>query len=420
MASDILTDSQNRALVITERVNSSISIASILLILVTFWFSPYFNKPINRLFFFASWGNLGSCIAALISEDGPNAGGSSALCQVQAFLVQMFLGVDALWAFCMAINVYLSMFRGYSIKQLRKLDAKYLLFCYGVSFVPAFIFIFISTSARGHVYGPAVIWCWISLEWDFMRVAFLYGWIWLAIVFAFIIYFKAGLVIWEKRKHLSGFMNPLNDNPFTGVITTTIHVSSHELQPTDSNRTEHIPSAHGVPEAIRAPSTSPDSIDPYTVTIDSEPQKPHHPAILRMRTLTREAANDEINAEAWLYARVAILFFIALLITWVPSSVNRVFALARPNQFNFALNYASSFVFPLQGFWNVIVYILTSRTACQKLWDDLWMRRPRAPASIHRVVGRGSVEDPDNRLTRFRLGSDASIRGLFKGAGTPV
>jgi hypothetical protein len=192
--SSSLSDSNSRALIITERVNSSVSIAGILFILLTFWFSPYFNKPINRLFFFASWGNLGSCIAALISQAGPNAGPTTALCQFQAFLVQMyvsttrltntgltqvrFLGVDALWAFCMAINVYLAFFRGYSIKQLRNLDVKYLLFCYGVSFVPAFVFIFISTAARGHIYGPAIIWCWIDIKWDFMRITFLYGWIW--------------------------------------------------------------------------------------------------------------------------------------------------------------------------------------------------------------------------------------------------
>ena len=38
---------------------------------------------------------------------------------------------------------------------------------------------------------------------------------------------------------------------------------------------------------------------------------------------------------------------------------------------NFGLNYASSFVFPLQGFWNVIVYIVTSQTACKNLWASI-------------------------------------------------
>ena len=43
------------------------------------------------------------------------------------------------------------------------------------------------------------------------------------------------------------------------------------------------------------------------------------PAVLRMRSLSREVAEDAVNPEAWLYARVAFLFYIALLITWVIS-----------------------------------------------------------------------------------------------------
>ena len=51
--------------------------------------SPYFNKSINRQIFFASIANLCVNVASLISEDGPIAGQQSALCQFQAFVVQM-------------------------------------------------------------------------------------------------------------------------------------------------------------------------------------------------------------------------------------------------------------------------------------------------------------------------------------------
>jgi Slime mold cyclic AMP receptor len=173
-----LTDEQLRALLITERVNSSISIASIIFVVTTYIFAPGFNKPINRLIYFASFGNLGSNVAALISEAGPLAGSAAAVCKFQAFLVQMFLGVDCYWAFCMAVNVYLVFFRGYTVDQLRSLDLAYLLICYGLSFIPAFVFIFINTRERGPIYGPAVIWCWISIDWDFMRFIFLYGIVW--------------------------------------------------------------------------------------------------------------------------------------------------------------------------------------------------------------------------------------------------
>ena len=84
-----LNDSQTQALVITERINAVVSLLGIAFILSTYLFTPYFNKPINRLVFYATWGNLGSHVASLISEAGPNAGPNAPLCQFQAFLVQM-------------------------------------------------------------------------------------------------------------------------------------------------------------------------------------------------------------------------------------------------------------------------------------------------------------------------------------------
>ena len=84
-----LTDQQVQAIQITERVASVFSLLGIFFVLFTFLFSEHFKKPINRLIYFASWGNLGVNIASLISENGPAAGQRSSLCQTQAFLIQM-------------------------------------------------------------------------------------------------------------------------------------------------------------------------------------------------------------------------------------------------------------------------------------------------------------------------------------------
>ena len=64
---------------------------------------------------------------------------------------------DALWTFAMACNVYLTFFRRYDAEQLRSLEWKYILFCYGVPFIPAFIFFFVRTESRGKAYGSAVV-----------------------------------------------------------------------------------------------------------------------------------------------------------------------------------------------------------------------------------------------------------------------
>lgn len=68
-----------------------------------------------------------------------------------------FLGVDAYWSLCMAINVYLVFFGHFTVKQLRLLDFRYLLGCYGLSFIPAFTFIFVSNEDRGRIYGNAIV-----------------------------------------------------------------------------------------------------------------------------------------------------------------------------------------------------------------------------------------------------------------------
>lgn len=185
----------------------------------------------------------------------------------------------------------------------------------------------------------------------------------------------AGKVIWSKRRHLDGFLNPLNENPFTSTVTTEIEITHEErfiTKDAGSQKTSDM-------------STEAEGFDPYTVDVQVAAQpRQHHavPAALRLRTLTRDAAESETNADAWLYARVAFLFFLALLITWVPTSVNRVYALVHPDRVNFPLNYISSLVFPLQGFWNAVVYIITSQTACRRLWRELISRDARKGTNL--------------------------------------
>ena len=64
---------------------------------------------------------------------------------------------DALWTFAMACNVYLTFFYKYDSEQLRHLEWKYLIFCYGLPFIPAFIYFFIKTDASGRIYGSAIV-----------------------------------------------------------------------------------------------------------------------------------------------------------------------------------------------------------------------------------------------------------------------
>lgn len=107
---------------------------------------------------------------------------------------------DSLWTLAMAVNVYLTFYHRYSASQLRSLEWKYLLICYGVPFIPAIAFVFTKTEERGHIFGSAVVscsttqemscisqsasltfnklWCWITVEWNALRIATFYGPVW--------------------------------------------------------------------------------------------------------------------------------------------------------------------------------------------------------------------------------------------------
>ncbi|XBQ90274.1 hypothetical protein V6000_005839 [Aspergillus fumigatus] len=72
----------------TERICSAISLAGTSIIIISFLSSRSFRKPINRLVFYASWGNIMANVATMISQSGIAYGTSSCLCQFQAFLIQ--------------------------------------------------------------------------------------------------------------------------------------------------------------------------------------------------------------------------------------------------------------------------------------------------------------------------------------------
>jgi hypothetical protein len=69
-----------------ERVASSLSLIGIAFILMTYTASTSYHKPINRLLFYASIGNIFTNIATLMSRNYVSGGG---WCQFQAFLIQM-------------------------------------------------------------------------------------------------------------------------------------------------------------------------------------------------------------------------------------------------------------------------------------------------------------------------------------------
>ncbi|KAK7556679.1 hypothetical protein IWX50DRAFT_653213 [Phyllosticta citricarpa] len=441
-----MTPDQEYVIEVVERVMSSISLASTLFIILTFTAFPMFRKPINRLVVYASVGNVLVNIATIISVSAiPGRGGSDELCRFQGFFIQMFMPADSLWTLCMALNVYLTFFHNYNAEDLRNLEVTYAICCYGIPFIPSLIYLILDLSADKGIYGPAVLWCWVSSNHEWMRIAFFYVPVWVVIAITLLIYASTGKVICRQRSALRAFADnsnpaPIIENPFTtinsNVVTrvTEIQVTSESIQdsaegdrseagsrssfnstrdigdaaasvarpeqpltrtPTTGswkerwNANQNKPS-NGQAENVASSSSKTPWITeteqfrasisagrppPPDLLLDLEGNRPNTGAA-RKNSLARIQA----NRAAWGYAKVSFLMFVALFIVWVPSTVNRVYAIAHPTKPNFALNAIAAAVLPLQGFWNFMMYIATSRNQCKEAYVEvrdgvtLWFR----------------------------------------------
>ncbi|KAI1853549.1 hypothetical protein JX266_001533 [Neoarthrinium moseri] len=354
-------------------------------------------------------------VATLIARDFVYSTDSIG-CQLQGFLVQMFMPADALWTLAMAVNVYLTFYHKYDSERLRKMEVWYFLLCYGIPFIPALTFIFVSAPGRGRMYADAALWCWIAGKWDVFRIATFYGPVWLVILATFFIYLRAGRDIYNKRRQLRYFSSshdpePLTmDDPFssktTEVMVTTEEASNGQegidLVTLDRDNTEAGPSQPSQGGAYSVTISSSVRRDPgshaeFSLPVQSNVQI-QEPSTARPGRQKRRA-NFEANNAAWSYARCAILFFTAILITWIPSSANRVYSVVHTGQASLVLELMSAIVLPLQGFWNAVIYITTSWSACKYFFSELG-HRTRRPSSTQ-LTG----DYNDRRNTAFKIPS---------------
>lgn len=72
------------------------------------------------------------------------------------------------------------------------------------------------------------------------------------------------------------------------------------------------------------------------------------------------------------YLRTSFVFTISVLVTWIPSSINRIHNLVRPDELHFGLSMASAAVLPLQGVWNAVIFFTTSWELFKDEVSDLW------------------------------------------------
>lgn len=85
---------------------------------------------------------------------------------------------DAFWTLAMAINVYLTFYYKFDAERLRKIEPIYIASCYGLPMILGLTFIWLTNREGQRVYGNAAAWCWISSDWNSLRVSAFYGPVW--------------------------------------------------------------------------------------------------------------------------------------------------------------------------------------------------------------------------------------------------
>ncbi|KAH8815964.1 G-protein coupled receptor [Xylogone sp. PMI_703] len=436
--------SELNAMSTIERVCSALSLLGCCFIIVTFLSFRAFHKPINRLVFYASAGNVLTNVATLVARAALDHE-SGFLCQFQSFLIQMFMPADAYWTFAMAMNVYLTFYWKYDAHKLRSLEIPYIICCYGIPFVPAFVYIWIKTRAKGRFYGNATLWCWVADNWDVWRILTFYGPVWVVILLTILIYVRTGSEIYKRRRQLQTFSSGPPDvslatqiqDPFTSMKTTEITVTTEQIDSDSSDTIDLQKLGRSTTRAYPGRSNlEPKGNNNYSVSISTSPQQagektevmsptigdvstPITPGIPNTELPTRTPRSNaiDINRAAWSYTKVAMLFFVAMMVTWIPSSANRVYSVMHPGQVSLPLLYMSAFVLPLQGFWNAVIYISTSLPACKAAWRQLVgghkrssSRHPRTP--IGDVFGDTKGQRLQSRRGRQSLESSESMTEL--------
>lgn len=204
------------------------------------------------------------------------------------------------------------------------------------------------------------------------------------IVIIFAIYIRTGWTIYQNRKQLYTVdisnRYSIYDRPTSASRTVEITVTSEGVDlpavgsPGQGHRRESASYAVFISSGLEP--LKEDLVIPFSTKIATKPTEmapatqPNHaaPRPRPVHTL-KKSYSDHHNATA-AYTKTAMLFFAVLLITWIPSSANRVFTLVHPSATNVALEYMSACVLPLQGFWNAIIYVFTSWCAFKSYFGD--------------------------------------------------
>ncbi|QUC19358.1 uncharacterized protein UV8b_03599 [Ustilaginoidea virens] len=427
-----LSAEHTNTLITIERTGAAMSMAAITVTVVSYAVFRRLRTTPNLFLFFASIANAGASVAAMMGYDGLRMGVNSSLCQTQGLLFEWFMQADPWWSCAMAVNVFLVFFNNANPATFRKYTWIYCVICYGGPMIPSVVLISIRGDPKGPVFGDAALWCWISPRWSIVRLYAYYIPIWICILLSVLIYIAVGCHVFRRRNQLlhfkipkydsiSGSASPLDSGNRNsedagstrptksyGRAVTEIHITSGFLGFDFEEGISAPPATHIVPSRAcnrSWPTLLNDSeldrraitAQNFVTTCSSGGQCTDRSTLAGKFGLLASTASMKLrrlDPVKMAYIRTSFIFGFSVLITWIPSSVNRLYSLANEGQVSYPLSIASGCVLPLQGVWNATIFFMTSWSA---LCDDV------KAMSVRMGYGRYDSSRGTNRLAS-RLG----------------
>ncbi|KAK8056182.1 G-protein coupled receptor [Apiospora rasikravindrae] len=376
-----LSRDQVNTIVVFERVGASLSVTGVLLILIAFAAFKRLRTVPNTFIIFASFANLGASIACLIG----------------------FMQSDPWWSFAMAVNVYMVFFFAANPNSFLGYWWAYFVICYGIPFIPA-IWLLV---ARGE--DRVQLWCWIDKDWSNLRIYTYYLPIWVCILLSTCIYIAVGYYVFKQRNQLRNLSlsNPAGDVPpprDSGEKSSRSHTAINWFDgPVEDPGKARL-------DLTPEQSTSQDQYHTVTrITADPAPKKSVWAHLRKAYTRWCSKFNN-MDPVKLAYLRTSFVFAISVLVTWTPSSINRVHDLVNPNEVSFGINLAAGIVLPLQGVWNSIIFFSTSSTA---LKEEIRNLRDRVKGLPRGHLAASAVRDERERERAVELERRVN-RGLSK------
>lgn len=352
----MFSDSQLELLALLERVFSSISLVSVLLIFVTYGSIPRLRNPRNTFIVFASIANLGASIGTVISRDGLARGEDSALCRAQSFLVHIFMQSDAWWSLGMSVNTFRIVFFQSNPHTFNKW--LYSLICFGGPFISGFTLFFISTPPRGPVYGATTTWCWIRESWASIRLFTSYLFVWICIATSIVLNTAVGFRLFRARNKARDILNSRIQT------TVTDHQTITETNTDNDVRASEHPSVTATLNTQKSASNA-TAVEPIAPN-----QKQQSSSPTPNSTKSKFWLKDPIK-RAYLFT--TFMFTLSVLVTWVPASITRIHSLLN-RDVPYSYQVAIAAVMPLQGLWNALIFFTTSRGVIKDVIRKKWGR----------------------------------------------